>query len=219
MLHSGSRNIGLRVCNKYHGVAKDYMEKFASAIPHTDLSFLPESTPEYAAYLAEMAWCMHFAEENRIRMFEAVIDAFDEVLGKPPDIDLRFDTHHNFAQKEHHFGKDVLVHRKGAVKAEDLVTIPGSMGTASYIGEGLAPAESFNTCSHGAGRVLGRKVANRTIGHDDAVASMRHVVYGVRTGEYDEMPAAYKDIESVMQAQADLVKPLHRLEPLAVVKG
>jgi tRNA-splicing ligase RtcB len=219
MLHSGSRNVGLKVCNEYHGRAKTYMRQFASAIPHEDLSFLPHGTPEYATYLAEMAWCMQFAEENRKRMFEQVLAALVEVLGSEPQIELQFDTQHNFAQMEHHRGRDLLVHRKGAVKAEGLVTIPGSMGTASYIGEGLTPAESFNTCSHGAGRAMGRKEANRTIAHDDAVESMRHVVYGVRNGEYDEMPACYKDIDSVMAYQADLVKPVYRLDPLAVVKG
>ncbi len=219
MLHSGSRNVGLRVCNRYHGAAKQYMERFFSAIPHADLSFLPRDVPEYGEYMGEMQWCMAFAEENRLRMFDAVCEAFAEVLGIAPRIDLQFDTHHNFAQMERHFDRDLLIHRKGAVRAKGLVTIPGSMGTASYIGEGLEPAESFCTCSHGAGRLLGRKVANRTIGHDDAVASMKHVVYGVRSGEYDEMPACYKDIESVMEAQSDLVRPVHRLSPLAVVKG
>jgi tRNA-splicing ligase RtcB len=112
-----------------------------------------------------------------------------------------------------------MIHRKGAVRATGLVTIPGSMGTASYIGEGQTPRESFNTCAHGAGRVMGRKVANRTITHEQALDSMSHVVYGVREGQYDEMPAAYKDIDDVMAAQADLVKPLYRLVPLMVVKG
>lgn len=219
MLHSGSRNVGLRVCNEYHGKAKVYMAQFRSDIPHEDLSFLPEGTPEYATYLAEMTWCMRFAERNRELMFGDVVASLVEVLGVEPSIDLQFDTHHNFAQMEKHRGRDLLIHRKGAVKAEGLVTIPGSMGTASYIGEGRMPAESFNTCSHGAGRLLGRKQANRSIAHDDAVASMQHVVYGVRTGDYDEMPACYKDIEAVMAYQADLVTPVYRLEPLAVVKG
>jgi tRNA-splicing ligase RtcB len=219
MLHSGSRNVGLRVCNHYQGVAKAYMTQFASAIPHVDLAFLPEATPEYGAYLAEMRWCMAFAEANRRLMFDEVCAAFEEALDARPQIDLRFDTHHNFAQMEHHFGEDLLVHRKGAVEAKGFVTLPGSMGTASYIGQGLEPDESFRTCSHGAGRRLGRKKANSVISHDDAIESMRHVVYGVRQGEYDEMPACYKDIDSVMESQSDLVSPVHRLLPLAVVKG
>jgi tRNA-splicing ligase RtcB len=99
------------------------------------------------------------------------------------------------------------------------VTIPGSMATSSYICEGLRPAQSFNTCSHGAGRVMGRNQANRTISHDEAVEAMRDVVFNVRKGDYDEMPMVYKDINRVIEAQADLVRPLHRLLPLAVVKG
>lgn len=219
MLHSGSRNVGLRVCNQYHGIAKALVASDGLDVPDIDLAYLPDTMLAYGEYLAEMRWCMKFAEANRAAMFDAVCDAFAEVLGGVPQIDVRFDTHHNFAQIERHFGADLLIHRKGAVRAEGLVTIPGSMGTASYIGEGLMAAESFETCSHGAGRALGRKEANRVIGHEQAVESMQHVVYGVRTGEYDEMPACYKNIESVMAHQAELVRPVHRLMPMAVVKG
>ena len=219
MLHSGSRNVGLRVCNWYHGVAKEYVAREGVAVPHVDLAFLAAGTSEHDEYLAEMRWCMRFAEANRQLMYERVCDAFAQVFGGEPDVDLWFDTHHNFAQAETHFGEDVLVHRKGAVEAKGLVTIPGSMGTASYVGEGLEAAESFRTCSHGAGRRLGRKEANRVLTHEHALESMQHVVYGVRRGEYDEMPACYKDIDEVMEAQADLVRPVHRLLPLAVAKG
>lgn len=128
-------------------------------------------------------------------------------------------THHNYAAMENHMGENVLVHRKGAVKADQLVIIPGSMGTASYIGQGLGQVLSFKTCSHGAGRTMGRKEANRTITKEQAVASMAHVVYGVRDGDYEEMPAAYKDVDAVMANQRDLVQAEHRLTPLAVVKG
>jgi tRNA-splicing ligase RtcB len=219
MLHSGSRNVGFRVCNHYHGEAKALMQALGVELPDMDLAYLPADSPLHDEYLAEMAWCMRFAEANRIHMFGEVCDAIEEVIGARPGFDLRFDTHHNFARMERHSGKELLVHRKGAVRAEGLVTIPGSMGTASYIGEGLLPAASFETCSHGAGRVMGRKEANRTISHEQAVAQMSHVVFGVRAGDYDEMPVAYKDIDNVMQAQADLVRPVHRLLPLAVVKG
>ena len=219
MLHSGSRNVGKQVCDHYHKIAKNYMRDFASAVPDLDLAFLPESVPEYKQYLAEMSWCMKYAEENRLAMLEAIYEAFGSLRWPDLGIDLTVDTHHNFAAMEHHGGENLLIHRKGAVKAEGLVTIPGSMGTASYICEGLRPTESFNTCAHGAGRVMGRKEANRTISHDRAVESMRAVVYGVREGDYDEMPDAYKDIDQVIAAQADLVKPIYRLTPLAVVKG
>ena len=219
MLHSGSRNVGFRVCNHYHADAKALMKALGIELPDVDLSYLPADSPLHDEYLAEMRWCMRFAEANRVHMFEEVCEAIVEVVGARPEIDLRFDTHHNFAQMERHGGKDLLIHRKGAVRAEGLVTIPGSMGTASYIGEGLLPAASFETCAHGAGRVMGRKEAKRTITHEQAVEQMSHVVFGVRAGDYDEMPVAYKDIDEVMVAQADLVRPVHRLLPLAVVKG
>jgi tRNA-splicing ligase RtcB (3'-phosphate/5'-hydroxy nucleic acid ligase) len=219
MLHSGSRNVGLRVCNHYHKIARDLMAMHAIAVPDPDLAFLPEDTESYGEYLDEMRWCMAFAEANREAMLQAVYASFREVTGVEIEERTKVDTHHNFAQMECHFGENVLVHRKGAVKAEGLVTIPGSMGTASYIAEGLRPTESFNTCSHGAGRRLGRKQANRQITHEQAEVAMSDVVFGVRQGDYDEMPMAYKDIDAVIAAQADLVKPVHRLLPLAVVKG
>lgn len=224
MLHSGSRNVGKQVCDHYNKVAKEYMESFKVNV-EPDLAFLPDSVPEYSLYLAEMRWCMAFAEANRKAMMEAVYKAFEDSFGRytggyvHQEIDLTVDTHHNFAAMEHHGGDNLMIHRKGAVKATGLVTIPGSMGTASYIGEGLVSSESFNTCSHGAGRVMGRKEANRTITHERAVESMAHVVYGVREGDYDETPDAYKNIDDVMAAQADLVRPLYRLIPLTVVKG
>jgi tRNA-splicing ligase RtcB len=221
MLHSGSRNVGKRTCDFYHALARRAMDENGIAVPHADLSYLPEGSPEHDSYLWSMQWCMEFAEANRQHMLAAVCDAFREVTGIDLEerIDLAFDTHHNFAASEEHFGRRLWVHRKGAVKAEGLVTIPGSMGTASYICEGRRPEQSFNTCSHGAGRVMGRNQANRSISHEEAIRAMEHVVFNVRSGDYDEMPMVYKDINRVVEAQADLVLPLHRLLPLAVVKG
>lgn len=224
MLHSGSRNIGKRVCDHYNKIAKDYMAKFHVDVD-TDLAFLPDSVPEHDAYLAEMRWCMAFAEASRQLMLSEVHNAMSAVLGFESGTvskacsDLRVDTHHNFAAMEHWDGENLMIHRKGAVKANGFVIIPGSMGTASYIAEGLEAPASFGTCSHGAGRVMGRKHANRTITHEQAVESMKDVVYGVRKGQYDETPLCYKDIDAVMVAQRDLAKPVYRLRPLAVVKG
>ena len=195
------------------------MAQEAIDVPDMDLAYLPAGEHAYDEYLVDMNWCMAFAEVNREVMFAAVCDAIESVLGEVAQIDLQFDTHHNFAQLELHEGEELLIHRKGAVRAEGLVTIPGSMGTASYIGQGKCSPVSFATCSHGAGRKLGRKQANREIGHERAVESMQHVVYGVRKGDYDEMPDCYKDIDDVMRQQADLVEPVHKLYPLAVVKG
>jgi tRNA-splicing ligase RtcB len=219
MLHSGSRNVGKQVCDHYDKVARKYMERFHSDIPDRELAFLPRSVAEYGEYMNEMTWCLSFAEHSRALMLDEVCMAFKEVLGMTPALDEMVDTHHNYAAWEHHWGQNLLIHRKGAVRAKGRVTIPGSMGTASYIGEGLEELHSFHTCSHGAGRAMGRKEANRTISHEDAVASMSHVTYGVRTGRYDEMPMCYKPIDEIMEAQAELVRPVHRLVPLAVVKG
>ena len=219
MLHSGSRQVGLKVCNHYQKIAKRYMERFGVELPDPDLAFLPDIVPEYQQYMEDMQWCMAFAEANRVVMLEAVYAAFGELGWPDLGIDLSVDTHHNFAAVEHHYGENLVIHRKGAVKAEGLVTIPGSMGTSSYICKGLTPAESFNTCAHGAGRAMGRKEANRTITHEQAVEQMKDVVYGVRKGDYDEMPTAYKDVDVVVASMPDLVEPKYRLTPLAVVKG
>ncbi len=218
MLHSGSRRIGKEVGDHYDKIAKAYMQSFKVHVDK-ELAFLPDTVPEYKQYLADMRWCMNYAEANRQTMLAAVHGAFKSLGCADLGVDLEVETHHNFAAMENHFGENVMIHRKGAVKATGLVTIPGSMGTASFIGEGLTPRESFNTCSHGGGRVMGRGEAKRTITHEQAVASMADVVFDVREGQYDEMPDAYKKIDEVMAAQADLVKPLYRLTPLTVVKG
>ncbi len=218
MVHSGSRNVGKQICDQYDKIAKGYMEAFHTGVAR-DLAFLPNTVPEHDAYLAKMRWCMTFAEANRQAILAAVHEAFADVMGVVPTISVTVDTHHNFAAMENWGGENLMIHRKGAVKAVGLVTIPGSMGTASFIGEGLNEPHSFGTCSHGAGRVMGRKVANKTITHERAVESMAHVVYGVREGKYDEMPDCYKQIDAVMEAQDDLVTPVSRLVPLMVVKG
>jgi tRNA-splicing ligase RtcB len=219
MVHSGSRNLGKQVCDYYDRIARNYMAAMSIEVPSKDLAFLPEETPEHDEYLASMRWCLRFAEESRERMLARVTEVVESVLARPFEVGTPVQTHHNYAALEEHEGEEVWVHRKGAVRAQGLVTIPGSMGTASYIARGLDNPLSFGTCSHGAGRVLGRKEANRVITHAEAEKAMEHVVFGVRKGDYDEMPQAYKDIDKVMRNQADLVEPEVRLTPLAVVKG
>jgi tRNA-splicing ligase RtcB len=219
MVHSGSRNLGKQVCDHYDRIARAYMKGMSIEVPSPDLAYLPESTPEYGEYLASMEWCLRFAEESREHMLADTEQAMRTVMSHPFEVEESVQTHHNYASMEAFGGRQLLVHRKGAVKSEGLVTIPGSMGTASYIGRGKPNDLSFNTCSHGAGRVLGRKEANRVITHEQAEKAMEHVVFGVRKGDYDEMPMAYKDIDRVMTNQFDLVEPVVRLTPLAVVKG
>lgn len=218
MLHSGSRGLGKKICDYYHAKAVTYCEQFHAAIPTKELAFLPQGIPEYYMYLKAMRFAMHYAEENRQAMYRAIEKAFGD-CGVSYKVLQQFDTHHNFASMENHYGENFMIHRKGAVKASGLVTIPGSMGTASYIGEGLEEATSFKSCSHGAGRVMGRRQANEAITHEQAVASMKDVVFGIKNGDYDEMPAAYKDIDKIIAYQVDLVKPKYKLLPLAVVKG
>nr|ART36869.1 D180 [uncultured bacterium] len=220
IVHSGSRNIGTQVCNHYDKVAKGLMVERGLDLASEDLAYLPEEVPEYREYIESMWWCCRFAEESRERMLGAVGVAVAGVIGEAWSFSGEpIQTHHNYASLEEHFGEEVLVHRKGAVHATGPVIIPGSMGTASYVAEGHGSELSFRTCSHGAGRLMGRKEANRAISHEEAVRSMEHVVFGIREGDYEEMPQAYKDIHEVMANQADLVTPTHVLKPLAVVKG
>ena len=221
MLHSGSRALGQKVCTAYEKQAQMHNSRWYSQLPDKELAFLPVDSGHAASYLQEMTWCMKFAEMNRHAMLQASLAAFTD-CGISLDRNIQahvIETHHNYAVPEKHRGKPLWVHRKGAVKAEGKLIIPGSMGTASYICEGLNNPESFGSCSHGAGRVLGRRQANRTITHERAVESMGSVVFGIREGDYEEMPDAYKDIDRVIELQLDLLRPLHRLTPLAVVKG
>lgn len=218
MVHSGSRGVGAAICKHYDGLAKKLCKEWGVDVPQ-GLAHLPVSSQEGQDYLREMQWAMEFAEDNRASMMNKAIAALTMVGLMPQYGDEIVHTHHNYAAQEHHFGGNPYVHRKGAVRAHGRVIIPGSMGTASYICEGLANPESFESCSHGAGRVMSRTEANKTITHEQAVASMAGVSYGIRAGNYDEMPAAYKDVDTVIARQADLVSVVHRLTPLAVVKG
>ncbi|MBN2327739.1 MAG: RtcB family protein [Candidatus Omnitrophica bacterium] len=222
MLHSGSRNIGLQIANHYHNIAKHYCADQGLGLPR-DYAFLPLELPEAGRYLAEMQWAMDFAMENRLRMLDDVFDVMRDVFGKPVKETLQVRTHHNYAAWEEHFGEMVLVHRKGAVRAAEgqLVTIPGSMGTASYIGCGKGFLDSYQSCSHGAGRLLGRKQAKKSISAADFQKQLKDVIVVTpkMNSIIDEAPAAYKNIEDVMRLQRDMVDVAFRLRPLVVVKG
>ncbi len=226
MLHSGSRNVGLQICNHYHHKAKELMADRKIKLPDSDLAYLTIDVTDYHLYIDEMNWAMRFAEENRAEMELQTILAMNEVLGEF-DLENSIDTHHNFAAIEHHFGRPLMIHRKGAVKAQGLVTIPASMGRHvpgreeqhSYICKGLEPTASFNTCAHGAGRNMSRSQAKKNISREEAEAQMEGVVFGIRDGSFDEMPVAYKDINAVIEAMSDLVEVEVELSPLAVVKG
>ena len=225
MIHSGSRNIGLKVANHYNELAKKLNEKWYSEIPAKwDLAFLPIETPEAKEYMEEMNYCVEFALANRNLMMERIKECFRSVFGQKIEFDNPINIAHNYACWEHHFNEDVLVHRKGATCAKEgtLGIIPGSQGTKSFITQGLGNPDSFDSCSHGAGRVLGRKQAIRSLdlAQEIELLNKKGIIHSVRNqNDLDEAPSAYKNIEQVMANQTDLVKIKVALEPLAVIKG
>ncbi len=224
MLHSGSRNVGYRVANHYAHLAQGLNERWKSQVPPSmQLAFLPLSTEEGHRYLDEMKWCVQFAQANRDYMMNVVRTAVEEefagVLFAEP-----INIAHNYAAIENHYSKNVIVHRKGATRARkgEIGIIPGSMGTHSYIVKGLGNTESFCSCSHGAGRLMSRTAAKERLDLNEEKAKLERqgVIHSIRgRSDLDEAPGAYKDIESVMSQQADLVKPLVELSPILVLKG
>jgi len=220
MLHSGSRNFGLKTANVYHKQAQALCERWHVQLPDKDLAFLPIDDLVGQEYYTAMSFCLDFAAANRAHMMRAVIDVVRDITGAETFDEVNI--HHNYAAKEHHYGKDVWVHRKGAtrVREGERGIIPGSMGSFSYIVEGLGNPQSFHSCSHGAGRKMGRKEAGRKLSLEEEQAKMAGIVHGLRTvGDLDEAPGAYKDIDEVMEQQSDLVKILVRLKPLGSIKG
>jgi tRNA-splicing ligase RtcB len=220
MLHSGSRNFGLKTAKVYHERAKALCERWFSDIPHKDLSFLPLDDPAGQEYLQAMNYCLAFARASRDTMLRKIVGIFRDVTNAT--FDEAINVHHNYAAMEHHFGTNVMVHRKGAIRAYpgQVGIIPGSMGTSSYITEGIGNPESFSSASHGAGRRMGRAEATRTLNLEEEQMKMSGVIHGLRNkADLDEAPGAYKDIDEVMANQSDLVRILHRLRPLAVIKG
>lgn len=224
MIHSGSRNLGKLVGDYYNEKAKKLNERWYSVVsPDIRLSFLPLRTDEFNAYWQEMKYCVDFALCNRKLMMkrieEVIKDAIPEI-GFEPMINIA----HNYAAWERHYGQDVIVHRKGATLAREGVIgiIPGSQGTASYIVEGLGNPESFCSCSHGAGRTLSRTAAIRDLNLKEEVERLDAlgIIHAIRNqNDMQEASGAYKDIETVIANEADLVKVKTRLLPVAVIKG
>jgi len=223
MIHSGSRNFGLQTANEYHKKAKSLCQKWQSDIPDPDLSFLPMDESVGREYREAMEYALEFARANRALMMERTKSALAEVVSlSSTDFEEFANIHHNYAAMENHYGKNVMVHRKGATLATDstIGIIPGSMGTSSYIVKGLGNKESFNSCSHGAGRKMGRNHARRTLNLAEEQEKMGDIIGKPRSvDQLDEAPGAYKDIVSVMANQTDLVEILIKLTPLAVIKG
>ena len=224
MIHSGSRNLGKQVGDYYNKIAASLNEKWHSEVPADfHLPFLPLGTREFGAYWNEMRYCIDFALCNRKLMMERIQEVMADSL-QGIEFEPMINIAHNYAAFEHHFGKDVIVHRKGATLASKGVTgiIPGSQGTASYIVEGLGNPESFCSCSHGAGRVLSRKTAIRTLDMKAEVANLeaKGIIHAIRCqDDMQEASGAYKDIETVIANESDLVKVKTKLFPIAVIKG
>lgn len=223
MIHSGSRNFGQRVAKHYNDLAKALNQRWQSKVDEQwDLAFLPLDTPEGQAYMAEMETCQTFAKANRTAMMDQAVAAIHAQTGAHED--QRVDVHHNYARMEHHFGQNVVVHRKGAISAREgeIGIIPGSQGTSSYIVKGKGNCESFTSSSHGAGRKMGRKEAQRVLSLIDEQRRLdeQGILHAIRgTRDLDEAPGAYKPIEVVLEEQKDLVEIVTRLEPLAVIKA
>lgn len=225
MVHSGSRKTGLEIAAFHTKKAQAMNERYFSQTPK-DLWFLRVEDEEGQAYLSDMAWATAFALESRWQMLEALVFAFADLaqlgaLDMPPVRDAGINIHHNYAAMEHHFGENVLVHRKGATRARagEIGIIPGSMGSPSYIVEGLGNEESFTSCSHGAGRAMGRNHARATLQMADFERAMQGTYTKVGAGMIDEAPGAYKSIGAVMANQTDLVRIKASLSPLISVKG
>ncbi len=224
MIHSGSRNLGYRVANFYNQLAGKLSHRFGSTIPKNwQLAFLPLDSEEARQYLLEMEYCVDFAYANRKLMMERVKDGL-LMLASPVHFGQFINIAHNYASLETHFHKEVLVHRKGATRAEEgeIGIIPGSQGTPSYLVRGKGNRESFKSCSHGAGRKMGRKQAQRSLDLHEEQKRLEDqgILHAIRSRrDLDEAPGAYKDVDEVVENQLDLVEVIVTLKPLAVVKG
>lgn len=226
MIHSGSRNLGSKVADYYDKLAKKLNERWLSPVPKNwELSFFPIEAQEAKDYMREMDYCVKFALANRKLMITRIAEIFNNEMNyKKIDLDSMINIAHNYARWENHFGQNVIVHRKGATSAKEgeIGIIAGSQGTASYIVKGKGNPESFCSCSHGSGRVMGRNQARKTLNLEEEKKKLddKNIIHSIRTEkDLDEASGAYKDIEEVMRNQEDLVEIIHKLTPLAVIKG
>ena len=222
MLHSGSRGIGNRIGSYFIELAKQDMRKWFINLPDMDLAYLPEGTDHFNDYMQAVGWAQKFARSNREVMMEATIDAIKSVITKPFYSEMMaVNCHHNYVSHEKHFGQDVLITRKGAVSAQkgELGIIPGSMGAKSFIVCGKGHREAFCSCSHGAGRSMSRTEAKKRFTLEDHAKATEGVECRKDADVIDETPLAYKNIDDVMRAQADLVEIVHTLLQVVCVKG
>ncbi len=223
MLHSGSRGVGNRMGSYFIELAKRDMGRFFINLPDKDLAYFPENTDHFGDYVEAVEWAQDYARLNRHLMMEQIVAAARNSGSLPPfTAETKvIDCHHNYVARESHYGQNVLVTRKGAVRARegDMGIIPGSMGARSYIVRGKGNPESFHSCSHGAGRAMSRHEARRRFSIEDHARMTEGVECRKDAEVIDETPAAYKPIEAVMAAQADLVEIVHTLRQVVCVKG
>lgn len=222
MLHSGSRGIGNKIGSYFIAQAKEQMERWHIKTPNPDLAYLPEGSPLFEDYWRAVNWGQEFARINRELMMIATLQAMRESLARNiAGSEVAVSCHHNYVTKEHHFGEDVYVTRKGAVRARegDLGIIPGSMGTRSFIVRGKGNPDSFHSCSHGAGRKMSRTSAKKQFTVEDLAKATTGIECRKDEGVLDEIPQAYKDIDQVMAYQSDLVDVVAELHQVICVKG
>ena len=222
MLHSGSRGVGNKIGQHFIELARKDMMKNNIRLPDIDLAYLREGTDYYGDYVFAVEWAQNFARKNREIMMNRMIKAVRDVLPKPFLTNkMAVNCHHNYISRENHFGKDCYVTRKGAVKAGegDLGIIPGSMGAKSFIVRGKGNKDSYETCSHGAGRLYSRSKAKKLFTQEDHINDTQGVECRKDASVIDETPKAYKPIEKVMAAQSDLVEIVHTLKQVVCVKG
>jgi tRNA-splicing ligase RtcB len=223
MLHSGSRGVGNRMGSYFIDLARKDMKRFFVNLPDVDLAYFPEHTEHFEDYVEAVEWAQDYAQRNRDLMMEQTLGAVRNSGEVPPfEAGLKaINCHHNYVAREAHYGENVLVTRKGAVRARegDMGIIPGSMGARSFIVRGKGNPESFSSCSHGAGRAMSRNEAKRRFTVEDHVRMTEGVECRKDEDVIDETPAAYKPIDAVMAAQADLVEIVHTLRQVVCVKG
>ena len=220
-LHSGSRGVGNKIAQRHIAIAQRLAKQWWIELPDPDLAYLVEGTREFDRYIAELRWAQRFALLNREEMMDRVADQLGRFVGTGIDELERINCHHNFTESETHFGKRVWVSRKGAIQADEgrPGLIPGSMGTASYVVEGLGNPLALNSAPHGAGRRLSRNAARRTFSRDELREAMVGIEYRDTDAFIDEIPQAYKPIDEVMADAGDLVRIRHTLRQLVNVKG
>ena len=221
-LHSGSRGVGNKIAQRHIAVAQRLCEKWWIDLPDRDLAYLVEGTPEFDSYIRELRWAQKYALLNREEMMDRVVTCFADWTGVDAvERVVEINCHHNYTTKERHFGKDVWLSRKGAIDASEgtMGLIPGSMGTRSYVVVGKGNPVSLNSSPHGAGREYSRSKARKAFTQDDLRVAMGDIEYRDTAAFVDEIPAAYKDIDVIMQDAADLVEVRHTLRQIVNVKG